>query len=376
MHTPVAWYNTFYNKKRVIAASAGIIFAILLIFMQVGFLDAAKKNASFLYDNLDFDLIIISKGYLSVQRSLSINKYRLIQARNVKGVESTTGIMIDGARWLNAETNDDSSCMVIGVDPNSSSFESDELNKLLININNPNSVLVDRISSKDYGKIESGGAAIINNIPYKINGNYDLGPGLISDGSVIMSHESFYTLFNRSEESGYELGLIKLKPGFEIKSVIKAIDDALPNDIRIIKREDIIKKERDYFVSVKPIGVMFKVGATVAFIIGSVILYQVLSFEITNRINEFATMKAMGYKDSYIYKIGMGQALIFSFLGYLPAFILAFYLYKLIYTLARLPIYMELERALLVLSLTLVMCSIAAVLALRKVKHADPADLF
>lgn len=376
MHTPVAWHNTFYNKKRVIAASAGIIFATLLIFMQVGFLDAAKKNASFLHESLDFDLIILSKGYLSVQRSLSINRHRLIRARNVTGVESSTGIMIDSARWLNTETNDDSSCMVIGVDPVSTPFESGEIIKLLSNVNNPNTILVDRLSNKDYGNINVGGIAILKNIPFKITGNYDLGPGLISDGSVIMSHESFYNLFNRNEESGYELGLIKIKSGFDIDSVIKAIDDALPNDVRIITKENIIKKERDYFVSVKPIGVMFKVGATVAFIIGSVILYQVLSFEITNRINEFATMKAMGYRDSYIYKIGIGQALIFSILGYLPAFILAFYLYKLIYTLARLPIFMEFERALLVLSLTLVMCSIAAVLALRKVKQADPADLF
>jgi len=376
MRTPIAWHNTFHNKKRVFAASAGVTFAILLIFMQIGFLDAAKKNASFLFERLDFDIIMISKGYLSTKRSLSINKFRISQVRNLSGIESSTGILIDSTRWINPETNEKSSCLVIGVNTSDTPFINTNIKKILSSISRPNTVLVDRLSSDDYGKRVIGDSVMLKGAPYKITGEYDIGPGLISDGSIIVSQSSFQNLFNRKEDSGYEFGLIKIKPGYDINNVIQTIDDALPGDVRIITKENMIKKERNYFVSVKPIGIMFKVGATVAFIIGSVILYQVLSFEISNRLNEFATLKAMGYRDLYIYKIGVQQALIYSFLGYLPAFILAFYLYKLIYSLARLPIFMEFERALLVLFLTLTMCCIAAVFALGRVKKADPADLF
>ena len=63
----------------------------------------------------------------------------------------------------------------------------------------------------------------------------------------------------------------------------------------IMTRQELIDREENYFVNVKPVGIMFRVGMLVAFIVGAVILYQILASEITNRLKEFATMKAMGY---------------------------------------------------------------------------------
>jgi putative ABC transport system permease protein len=110
--------------------------------------------------------------------------------------------------------------------------------------------------------------------------------------------------------------------------------------------------------------------------IGAVILYQILSSEIANRLKEFATLKAMGYTERYIYGVGIRQGLIFSIMGYVPSLILSFGLYRLLRGLSSFPVYMDLTRALFVLGLTLGMCAIAAVFALGKIKRADPADLF
>lgn len=52
---PIAWRNTFQNRKRTITALGGISFSILLIFMQLGLLNGARRTASMLYDFFNFD---------------------------------------------------------------------------------------------------------------------------------------------------------------------------------------------------------------------------------------------------------------------------------------------------------------------------------
>jgi putative ABC transport system permease protein len=376
MRTPLAWSNTFENKKRTMAATGGICFAIFLVFMQTGFLNAAKKNASFLFEILDFDLIIISNSYLSLPRSLYINQYRILQARSLPGVESSIGLLIEKGDWINPQNNSDRSCLVMGVKKGDQPFLIPEImDKLSLTVT-PNTMLVDRKSRKEYGTWKVGGKGVINSATLDIAGDFELGTGLISDGSTILSQATFFRAFPRWKTGTYNMGLIKIAPGFQVNDVQETVRRELPKDVRVLTKEEIIKREQHYFVNVKPIGIMFQVGALVGFIIGSVILYQVLSTEIMNRMNEYATMKAMGFKDADIYKIGIQQGLIYSFLGFVPALILAFYLYKLVHLLAHMPIYMEVQAALFVLFLSLMMCAIAAILALRKIKKADPADLF
>jgi putative ABC transport system permease protein len=121
---------------------------------------------------------------------------------------------------------------------------------------------------------------------------------------------------------------------------------------------------------------MFKSAVFIAFAVGLVILFQVLSTELGNRINEFATMKAMGFSIQFIYGIGIMQNLIITLLSFLPAWLICTGIFNLIYALSKLP--MEMTWALFgtVFSLTMLMSITAGLLALRKVKKADPAELF
>lgn len=144
----------------------------------------------------------------------------------------------------------------------------------------------------------------------------------------------------------------------------------------VFGRDEIIALEEDYFITVMPIGIMVQVGMLVAFLVGAVILFQVLSAEITNRLDEFATLKAAGFTTTYIYGVGCQQALLFCIMSYLPALISTYGLFMIVHAFTRLPIVLDGRLALSVLGLSLVMCVGSGLLALRKVKKADPADLF
>jgi len=374
--TPLAWLNTIQNKKRTATAVGGICFAVLLIFMQAGFLGAARLNSSLTYRQLDFDLMIVSRGYLMLTRSESIDIYRVIQARSVPGVAAVEGLLLEGGRWSNQVTNASESCFIFGLRPGGHYFIDPALNESCALLQDRQSVLVDRLARPSYGPWQAGGTAVINRQVLSIRGDYALGMGLLADGSAITSFDTYLRLYGIPQLRQYQFGLIRLAPGADARTVAAALREALPRDVLVLTKPDLIEREENYFVNVKPVGIMFQVGMLVAFLVGAVILYQILSSEIANRLREFATLKAMGYTERYIYAVGIRQGLIFSLMGYFPSLILSLGLYRVLRALSSFPVYMDVQRALFVLALTLAMCAIAAVFALGKIKRADPADLF
>lgn len=376
MRTPLAWLNTIQNRKRSATAVGGICFAVLLIFMQAGFLGAAKLNASLAYRQMRFDLMIVSKGYLMLTRSESIDIYRILQARNVPGVAAVNSLLLEGARWSNPALGSSTNCMVFGLVPGEAYFRDDAHNAAAARLAARQTVLVDRLSRSNYGPWEIGGKAFINAQELTIVGDYTLGMGLLADGSAMVSQDTYLRLYRIPRLQRVEFGLVQLQPGADADTVAAALREALPDDVLVLTKQALIEREENYFVNVKPVGIMFQVGMLVAFVVGAVILYQILASEITNRLKEFATLKAMGYTERYIYGIGIKQALIFSLLGYLPSLLLSMGLYRILRALSSFPVFMDWQRVFFVFGLTLGMCAIAAFFALGKIKRADPADLF
>ena len=141
-------------------------------------------------------------------------------------------------------------------------------------------------------------------------------------------------------------------------------------------RQALLSREQSYFIDVKPVGILFSAGVFVAFMVGVVILFQVLSTEISNRLREFATMKAMGFSPLYVYGVGINQAIFYSVLSFLPAWFGGMGVFYIVRWASRLPMEMDVSISVRVMLMTTAMCIFSAFMALRKVRRADPADLF
>jgi len=63
-------------------------------------------------------------------------------------------------------------------------------------------------------------------------------------------------------------------------------------------------------------------------------------------------------------------------LGYVPGYLLVNWLYSKAAAATQLPLYMTFDRASTVFVMVLGMCALSALLALRKVRRLDPADVF
>jgi putative ABC transport system permease protein len=209
-----------------------------------------------------------------------------------------------------------------------------------------------------------------------INGLFKLGSSFGADGTLISSSQNFLRLFPRRQAGSISLGLIYLEPGYDSKQVATALQSYLTNDVKVLTREEFIKFEEDYWKRESPIGFIFGLGVSMGFIVGVIIVYQVLSTDVNAHMKEYATFKAMGYNNLYLLGVVFEEAIILAFLGFIPGAIVPLGLYHLTRNATNLPIYMTLARAFMVLLLTIAMCMISGAIATRKVQSADPADMF
>jgi putative ABC transport system permease protein len=110
--------------------------------------------------------------------------------------------------------------------------------------------------------------------------------------------------------------------------------------------------------------------------VGLVIVYQVLSTEVSDHLREYATLKAIGYRGGYFVGIVAEQAVVLGLSGFLPGCVISTLVYGALAGTTGLPIEMTQERAITILIGTLIACMVSGLLAARKLASADPADLY
>lgn len=379
--TPLAWLQLKKEKTRLAVALAGIAFADMLMFVQMGLLDALLDSATQAHQNLQADLVLINPQFQSLISVKSFPRERLQQTLAYNGVKSVRPLYINIAQWRNPETRLSRSILVWGIDPANPPFDIPEVNQHLDELKLLNRVLFDRASRPEYGPIpevvkqHQTAETEVNNQSIQTIGLFKLGVSFGADGNIISSDSTFLKLFPERQANQIEVGLINLEPGTDVQAVRSQLKATLPNDVTILTPQEFAQTEIDYW-SNQGIGFIFGMGAAVGFIVGIVIVYQILYADVSDHLPEYATLKAMGYSDRYLMTMLMQEALLLAALGFIPGLVLSMGLYQITYAATLIPIGMKLNRAVFVLILTIIMCSASGAIAMRKLRAADPADMF
>ncbi|RUR84930.1 ABC transporter permease DevC [Chlorogloeopsis fritschii PCC 9212] len=379
--TPLAWLQLKKEKTRLAVALAGIAFADMLMFVQMGLLDALLDSATQAHQNLQADLVLINPQFQSLISVKSFPRERLQQTLAYDRVKSVRPLYINVAQWRNPETRITRSILVWGIDPANPPFDNPEVNKHLGQLKLLDRVLFDLASRPEYGPIpdlvkQHGSVeAEVNSQTVQTVGLFQLGVSFGADGNIISSDSTFLKLFPERKPNQIEVGLINLEPGTNVQAVRSQLIRALPNDVKVLTPQEFAQTEIDYW-SNQGIGFIFGMGAAVGFIVGIVIVYQILYADVSDHLPEYATLKAMGYSDRYLMTMLMQEALLLAALGFIPGVLLSIGLYQITYAATLIPIGMKLNRAIFVLLLTIIMCSGSGAIALRKLRAADPADMF
>lgn len=380
MKTPLAWLNLVHEKTRLLVATAGVAFAVILVFMNLGFLGSLAKAASLIYTQLNAEVYLISPQTLEISTTKAFPLERLYQAAGVAGVERVMPLYAGYLQWRNPETRNNRAMFIYGINPDDPVFLPPDIQspEAQMALRRPDTVLIDRLSRPEFGPQEVGTVTELDGRRLVIGGQYALGGGFAADGTLIMSDQNFRRFFDPFPLNLISIGLIKLKPGADPDQVASNLTDLLPEDVLVLTQPQIIQRERDYWIGTTSTGFIFGMGVVVSCIVGIVIVYQILYTDISDHMKQYATLKAMGYRSTFLFWTVIQEAVILAVLGYIPGFALSLGLYELTLraTSGGLPISMEFGRAVYVLLLTIAMCSLSALVSVRKVVVADPAEVF
>ncbi|NJL61202.1 MAG: FtsX-like permease family protein [Methylacidiphilales bacterium] len=386
---PLAWLQLIQQKGRFIVAIAGMAFIVLLMFVQLGFQDALYSSATSVHQSLRGDLFLVSSQYKALTSNQSFARTRLYQALGFDDVESVSPMYLEFAKFKNPDTGEKYPIYVIGFEPGKSVINLPEVEGNLDKLKIPDVILFDRDSRSYFGdivkKFEQGQPEqVLEVFPFnnstgyrvRVGGLFSIGPSFGVDGNLIVSDTTFRRIFPNRSPDRVDIGVISLKPGANVDKVIENIRKNLANDVTIFSYKGFSNYEKKYWAARTPIGFILNIMLTMGSIVGIVIVYQILYSNISSQFVAYATLKAIGYQNNYLLVVVFQQALILAILGYLPGFILSLGLYDFAMSTTKLPIMMTAQNAIVVFVSAIVMCILSGVLAINKLRSADPADIF
>jgi putative ABC transport system permease protein len=380
--TPLAWMQLSKQKARFLVAVSGIAFADLLMFIQMGFEGALYDSAMSPYKTLQAELMIANPQFQTLFAVKSSPRDRLYQTLAHPQVKAVTPIYIAAGQWRNPDTLQPRTILVWGIDPGMSAFNLPEVNQHRSQLQQLDRILFDRAGRPEYGNIAEQLTKApnlnvqVNRHNLQVAGLFTIGSSFAADGNVITSDSTFMRMFPDRHPNQMEAGLIQLHPNANIEQVKAELTALLPNDVKILTTLEWAQIEQAYWANGTGIGFIFSLGVLMGFIVGIIIVYQILYSDVTDHLAEYATLKAMGYTDRYLLTMLAQEALILACVGFIPSFFLATGLYQLTYAATLLPIAMKIDRAITVFTLTIVMCGVSGAIAMRKLQSADPADIF
>ena len=382
--TPLGWLQLTRQKGRLAVALSGVAFADLLMLMQLGFRSALFNSATILHESLRADVVLLNPQALNLQDLSTFTRRRLYQAMDVPGVATAEPVYNSLVTWKNPQSRKKTQVMIIGFNPDKPAFNLPEVNQNIDSIKLPDTILFDEATRGEYGEVIAQikqGKTVQTEISGRtvtVDNLFKVGASFAADGTLMTSDQNFLRLFPNQDSGSVNLGLIRLEPGYQAEEVAEKIKYHLRNadDIKVLTKEEFIAFEKAYWQSNTPIGFIFALGTMMGFIVGVIIVYQVLSTDVNAHIKEYATFKAMGYKNFFLLSVVFEEAIILAILGFIPGALISTGLYALTRNATNLPLYMTVARAIQVQVMTIIMCMISGAVATRKVQSADPADMF
>lgn len=384
--TPLALLNLTHNKRKFLLALAAISLAVFLMFMQLGFRNALLDSNVEFIRSLNADLIIINKGrYVSFMEQ-TFSKQNLYPLRRFENVENVYPLYIGTAIWKSTDKLTERPIRVFAYNITHDVFLISSVRANTQKLGLINTAFADLKSRQEYGEFSVGKIGELDNRRIKITGTFELGADFIADGNLIISDQNFLRVFQghpsgaegniRESLEEVDIGLIKLKPGTEISPMIEAIESYLPKDVMIMTKASFIQRDLTYWLTATPIGFMFTLGTAVGFVVGVIVVYNILYTNIEDNAPQYATMKAMGYSNAFLLQVVMQEAIILSFLGFLPGLCFSILFYNLLSIATGLLMRMTYYVSVLVLVLTVIMCVCSGFIAVRNLSKVDPADIF
>jgi putative ABC transport system permease protein len=398
---PLAWKNLAHDRVRFALFAAGVGFAVVLMGVQLGIMNAMLDANTVLLDHLNGDLVLVNPNRPAMIIPQGFSRRRLEQAAAVPGVAGAYPVYLDyqvgNVRHTAADPRDRTQSRrlrVVGVDPRDRVLDLPNTDPgAWDQLNTPGTALYDRRSRPHpdpvapgetmFGVLAPGTRTELAGRDLTLVGGFDLGFDFSTDGTLVVGDRTFSKYLREpyyplSPLARVDLGVIRVERDADVNDVqarlVKTI--GTEGDVLVLTKAEMIEREKNFWWTNTPVGFAFGAGVALGFVVGMVICYQILSSDVADHVAEYATLKAIGYPNRYLSLVVVQESLILAAAGFLPGMVVTYGAYAFLTELTGMPLRLSPGRAGLILGLTTVMCGLSGLLAVGKVKKVDPADVF
>lgn len=379
----LAWANTTEDVGRLVVRCTGITFAVLLMFMQTGFRNALFDSNVRIAEVTDADFVIRTRTRFMLSSGQTMPFDKIIAARNVPGVADAQPVYFENVvSHLRKTGRPSRRIRVISCYLESPIFKGLRINRFAKSLQGPATAIADKKSKKMFQFdestcSESSWYGELFGKQIRIVGCFDLGIDFSNDGNLFMTPANFARYFpHRGIDEVVDYGLIAIDEGVDRQQVKMNLKRILGPHVIVDSKSEFLESEREFWGKSTPIGLIFNFGTIIGFVVGLIICYQVLATDIGDHMAEFATFKAMGFPTSFFTTLVVVQALFMAIISFLPGMLITLMIFGFVNTYSGLIMFLNLERATLVLGLTMAMCVVSGIIALQKLLSSDPANLF
>lgn len=378
---PIGWLQLTHNPMRFAAALTGVAFANVLVFVQLGIMNSMATATLRPYTFFSADVMISATDANGLTDGGNVARQWMLQALADPDVTDGTGLFIGNVPWDRADV--DISFTTFGVDPAKPDFVAPGIAGDLSLLEVQGATLIDRLARGLKGETAS---AIRPQSPFLFEtqgrtltaySTFAGGGGFGGDGYMIMSDQTFLSLFPARRSSAPDHILLRLRPGSEVETVVPRLRKIISDyGLRIRSFADAGQEELTFQQTRRPTGIIFGFGVLIGILVGLVIVYQVLSTDVADHLREYATFKAMGYGQRFFMGVVLEEALILGVLGFLPGFAVGATILTVMGKITTLPLAVTPSMAITIFVGTVVFSVLSGAVATRRLAAADPADLF
>ena len=381
---PLAWLQLKRQPVRYLVAIAGIGFAALLMYMQIGFQSGLLTSATTFYAALDADLVLISPKTVSSASFSQFPQSQLFRANGYDAVESVVPLYVTNISAQKLGGEKPTSLRIIGYDPELKALNVDAINQQASKLKTSGYVLFDTKGNSRTGpvakSVEENGYQFMTlynlSQTFRAVGLFELGSTFAADSNLLTSSSTAIQLANQINFGEISLGLIKVKDKPSIPQLQKSLNKLYDGEIQILTKEELISQEQNYWNTSSSFGIVFGFGTFMGVLVGGVMVYQVLYTDVTDHLKEYATLKAMGFSNQFILAIVIQEAILLGISSFIPSTLVSTGMYAFLTSASGINIQMTHQKIGLVGALTVGICAASAAIAVNKLRDADPASVF
>ena len=365
--------NLFHDSLRLVATLVGIVFSVVLVMIQMGLFLGFGHMVTNMIDHTSTDLWVVPKKVKCFEDPSLIDLKLRNRIVAIDGIATVIPLVIGFSDWRQ-DSGEMTPVFIVGADLHDGALRPwNVVDGDVQALSQGYSVAVDRTYFDRLGVTGIGSTAEIRGRKEKVVALTDGIRSFTTTPYVFVDLKNARTFTGTPSDRANDL-LVRLSPDADRDKTVQAIRDHV-GDAEVLTTAEFRDRSRSFWLFGTGAGAALFAGALLGVIVGTVIVAQTLYSSTKDHLNEFATLRAMGSANGYIYRVIIYQALINAVIGFTLASAIGAVVVQMTAK-SALPIVITPWLFVALSMLTVAMCVISAIGAIVRVLRTDPATVF